>query len=181
MLAISYEPSIIRRIMSTLLEARYASEHSPAEVWRAINTPLQGKIQKTALVINPWFSFTYEELDEEGQIQMGTRVVGVPTDALRGLVPEFARSKIPRDMELAVREHSAETRTRVDILESEKRDATVGYRVEEGENGTGLLVVEGEVSLAGLERMIEPQFVEHGIYGPAERLLEHVPELIRHS
>lgn len=168
--------------MSTPVAARYPSEHSPDDIWRALNTPLDERLgAELSSAINPWLSLTYEELDEEGLIQAGTRTVGVPTDALKGLVPMMFRSKLPKDMELLARDHSSEAKTRTDVLESDKREATVEYRVEESAAGTGLLVVEGEVSLAGLESMFEPQFIEHGIYKSAERLLEHVPELIRRS
>jgi len=164
--------------MTVNLERAYISEHSPDDVWKAINTPLVPELGEVASDIQPWLRFSYERLDDEGLIQAGTCIIGVPTQALVELVPGPFRSKIPQDMELVVSDHSPETRTRTDSLESEKRSGTVRYEVKEGADGSGLLVVEGEISLAGMESMFEAQFAEHGVYLPAGRTLDHAPELI---
>jgi hypothetical protein len=164
--------------MATPFEHRLPSEYSAEDVWQAINTPLSGRV---TMAVHPWFEVDYifpDLLDDNLQIVAGTLISYRPSIALMNVVPEPFRDKLPEDITFRVEEHDPDSRVRIDILESRKAEGTVRHSVEEVDNN-GLLVIEGELSIAGIGSMAEGPGIKHAIHEPAQRLLEHLPEIIR--
>jgi hypothetical protein len=163
--------------MATPFEHRLPSEHPAEDVWRAISTPLSGRV---AMAVHPWFEIDYVFLNDDVQIGAGTLISYRPSMALVNMVPEPFRDKLPKDINFRVEEHNPDSRTRLDVLESDKAKGTVRHSVEEVD-GSGLLVVEGELSIAGMYSIAEGSGIKHAIHEPAQRLLEHLPEIIQSS
>ncbi len=163
--------------MSTPIDRSFESAHSPEDIWRALNTPLTN-YPRVAEYVHPWLLVDYDDLGGEGQIQTGTGIVFAPNEDLVAKVPEALRSKIPKDINLRVGDHDGSTRTRTDGVVSSQAEGSVTYRVEEAKNGSGLVVVEGELSISGMLSMAEGMAIEHGVYQPTGRLLEQVPGII---
>jgi hypothetical protein len=163
--------------MATPFEHRLPSEHSAEDIWRAINTPLSVRV---AMAVHPWFEVDYVFLNEDVQIEAGTLISYRPSIALVNRVPEPFRDKLPEDITFRVEEHDPDSRVRLDVLESRKAEGTVRHSVEEVDNN-GLLVIEGKLSIAGIGSMAEGPGIKHAIHEPAQRLLEHLPEIIQSS
>lgn len=161
--------------MATPFEHTHYSGHSADDVWRGINKPLSGDFAAT---INPWLDASYRGLSADGQIELNTRIIYVPSTLLVNKVPAALRNMIPLDISFRVEEYDPEGRTRLDILESRKAEGTVSHTVKEGEGGKGFLVIEGELSIAGLASIAEGPAIEQGIYEPNKRLLEHLPAVL---
>jgi hypothetical protein len=161
--------------MPTPFEHTHYSGHSADDVWRGINTPLLGDL---ALAINPLLDAHYEELNTDGQIGQGTRIIYAPSKLLVNKVPSALRSMVPLDISFRVEEYNPEDRTRLDVLESRKAEGTVRHTVTASESGKGFLVVEGELSISGLASIAEGPAIEQGIYEPNKRLLEYLPEVL---
>ena len=166
--------------MATSFEHRLPSEHSAEDIWRAINTPLTGRL---AMTVHPWLEVDYLFLSEDMQIEAGTLMSYRRSMALVSRVnrvPKLFRDKLPKDITFRVEEHDPDGRVRLDVLESRLAEGTVRHSVEEVDN-SGLLVVEGEFSVAGIGSMAEGPGIKHAIHEPALRLLEHLPEIIQSS
>lgn len=161
--------------MATPFEYRLPAEHSAEDVWQAINTPLSGRV---AVAVHPWFEIDYVFLDDEDQIGAGTLISYRPSTALVGKVPEQFRDMLPADITFRVEEHDPDSRARLDVLQSGKAEGTVRHSVEEV-GKKGLLVIEGELSIAGMYSIAEGSGIKHAIHEPAQRLLEHLPEILR--
>lgn len=86
---------------------------------------------------------------------------------------------LPRDVTLRVEEFAPQTKTRTDVLESRKAKGTIKHSVEDAGNGTGLLVVEADLSIDGLGSITELPAVQRGIQESTQLLLEHLPEIIQ--
>jgi hypothetical protein len=165
----------------------YPSTHSPDDVWQAVNTTLLGEV---ADVVHPGVTVLYEDFGEQGQIQVGTRITYVPAGIL-DRIPDMARGPLPKDVTLRVEEQTDNTRSRVDVLESEKARGSVRRRVEASDDGSGLLVVEADLSIDILESTVKAMFksmygstpeevlIRHGIDKPSQRMIENLPAILR--
>lgn len=163
--------------MSVIKEQRIPSEHSPDEVWWTINIPLTGALGR---LVNPYVLIEYEDLSDKGGVQRGTLVTYKP---LKEKLPDLGMFAdfMPDDVALRVEEHDLEDMVTVGVVESDKHAGMVRQSVEEADDGTGLLVVSGEISLGGkygmFSAMVAP-YAERGLREHSQRILDHVPEII---
>lgn len=162
--------------MSIPIERSFESAHSAEEVWRAINTPLA--TDDIRELVYPWTYVNYGDLGEDGQMQAGTGIAFVPTEELVEKVPDAFRSRVPSDINLRLVEHNSDNRLRIDAVESSKAEGFVRYRVEEGPDNSSLLIAEGVLSIGGMLRMAEGMAIEHGVYQPAQRTLDHLSQIL---
>lgn len=180
MLAITTQAGIIAKNMGKLEQQRLASNHSAEDAWLALNTPLTGELGET---VNPFVTIAYEGLSDEGLIQPGTLIVYTPnTNQLKAHLGRMAEM-LPDDVAMRVRDQSADTRTRVDVVESDKHGGDLRYEIEDA-GGAGLLTVEGELILGGAYKMAEGligSYAERGLAVHYGRVLEHVPDILGRS
>jgi hypothetical protein len=167
-------------------EQKYPSGHSPDEVWQAINVPLLGEV---ANIVYPGFAVKYEGL-EGGQIQTGTHMTYVPAGIL-DRAPDMLRERLPKDITLRVAKRADETRSRVDVLDSTKARGGINRRVEVGEDGSGLLVVEANLAIDALTDNVkfviksmygstpEEMLIQYGIDAPSRSTIDNLPAILR--
>jgi hypothetical protein len=167
--------------MASLERQTIATNHTPEKIWGALNTPLQGKFGE---VLQPVAEAHYTGLSDQEEIQLGTLITyELDADAIVAALSKqypmigMFKRKIPKDVALRVKEHNPQEMIRVDVLESDKHAATIRQRVEDTGNGTGLLVVEGELSLSGsagaAQDMLMP-IIQGGIQEQAQHMLDHL-------
>jgi hypothetical protein len=154
-------------------EQEYASDHSPEEVWQALNTPLTRELGR---LVNPYVIAEYEELGMEDDIQTGTRIIYLPDNMLISAVPRAFRDLVPKDITFRVEDYDPDNMTRLDVLESRKASGEILRKVEEMGDGTGQLVVEAHISVPG--GMFEDTLLQYGVDDPTQRLLEYLPRII---
>lgn len=164
--------------MSKIEEQRISSGHSAEDVWQAINTPLSPEIGRA---INPYVTVWYQGLTSmQSLLREGVHIIYEPN--LDELEPVLGMSAamLPKDIELRVADHDPVNRVRVDVLESDKHSGSIRHRVEEID-GTGLLVVEGEMLLRGSKKMFESVIATYAGQGLAvhnQRILNNLPTIL---
>lgn len=161
------------------------SRHSPEALWEALTKPIPERLRAGA--VSPKVLLDYENLGKDGSLQVGTRVRYRPnlTEPFVAMGMRLRRAA-PREGTLLVGNLSTANMTRTDVIEpNQPIEGDVEYRVEEGEETPGLLVVEGNLSMDGLAGIwpgalgnMHQVAVEHGIRRPTERFLAHVPDII---
>jgi len=164
--------------MATFRE-RYASEHSPEDLWRAINKPLLDP--DLVSLIHEGVDVQYDGLGHEGQIELGSSITYIPTDELRENVPSMYGRLIPQDVEFFV--HGMTDRgfgMRRDTLMSSKADGGI-TRTVETDGSASLLVVEANLTLNGLGNMFDSQIekaLEAILGSSSEAIIALVPEIL---
>jgi hypothetical protein len=167
--------------MANLERQTIPTNHAPEKIWGALNTPLLGEFDR---VLQPVAEAHYTGLSDQEEIQLGTLITyELDADAIVAALSKqypmigMFKSKLPKDVALRVEEHSPQEMVRVDVLESDKHAATIRQRVEDAGNGTGLLVVEGELTLGGsagaAQGMLVP-IIQSGIQEQAQHVLGHL-------
>jgi len=161
----------------------YPSEHSPEQLWQAINTPLIDP--DIAALVHEDLLVTYEHLAQEGLIEGGTIITYVPTDEAKEKVPSIYQSFIPKDVafyvtRMSVRcDPSGET-LRHDVLMSGKADGWV-TRTVEADADASKLSVEAELTISGIGNMFDEQIaqaLEHVFGGPSERTIALATDIL---
>lgn len=162
--------------MATPFEHRHPSEHPAEDVWTALNTPFTGDV---ADAVYPWFNVGYALLDET-RIGVGTRITHAPNNALLERLGSFADA-FP-ELTSTVEELDDGDMRRVDVMKTDRAEGTMTRRVEGGEDGSGLLVVEGVLAIKGfMGSVAEPSAIKYAIERPGQQLVEHVPDIIRQA
>jgi hypothetical protein len=167
--------------MAQLERQEIPSSHAPERIWGALNTPLLGEFDQ---VLRPVAKAHYAGLSEGEEIQLGTLITyELDAEAIVAALGEqypmigMFKRKLPKDIKLHVEEHDSQEMTRVDVVESDKHAGRVRQRVEDAGNGTGLLVVEGELSLGGsagaAQGMLMP-LIHDGIRAQGQHILGHL-------
>ena len=164
--------------MATFKET-YASEHSPGDLWRAINKPLLDP--DLVSLVHEGVEVQYDNLSREGQIELGSSITYIPTDSLRENAPPLHRQLIPEDVEFYV--HGMTDfgfGSRRDTLMSSKANGGI-TRTVEADGSASLLVIEAELTLNGLGSMFDRQIekaLEATLGRSSEATAALVPEIL---
>lgn len=167
----------------------FPSPHTPEALWEALTTPLSPELNHA--VNSPRVNLEYEGLSEEGRITEGTRLVYTPHfPAIDFISSQLVRLFAPHQGAGIVDSIAHGVATRADLVESgQVARGHIEYRVEEGGNETSVLLVRGEFAIEGMAGVIAKAWpedkgdinewlVRYGIRNPAERLVEHVPDIL---
>ena len=168
----------------------FPSQHPPGLVWEALSTPLSPELNHS--VNSPRVNLAYENLDEEGKIGQATRIIYSPNFKAIGLVERSLMRIAPTPSEGTgiVDAMSDRDRTRVDVVEpGQVAEGHMEYIAEEAEDDSSLLIVRGEFVTHGIAEVIEKFWpkklgnlnewlIHYGIHNPAQRLLEHIPDIV---
>lgn len=156
------------------------SGHKPELVGKALKVPIPPDISKDmyrGLVVD------YEKLAEDGTIQVGTRQsVSLGSNKLsmvKMMVPDF-----PESIAVTVAELGDFSRT--DVFDDGQIVSGAMNRSVREEDGSGILVVEGEFTIADSIASRWPNFlgnlgdtaVHYGIREPNEVMLQRIPEIV---
>lgn len=163
------------------------SEHPPEDMWTALNTALPQELNHT--INSRKVLLHYENLAATGQIQQGTRLIYTPNSRALGLLRPLKR--LAPEQGTAVVDSVSPDKTRTDVIEpNQVAMGHMQYTVEEGKDGTGLMIVEGEFAIDSLAAEVaEKSWPSHlgpmrdwavlyGIRRPAERLVEQIPAIL---
>lgn len=159
------------------------SQHSPEELWKALNTPFNGEVGKE---VYPHVSITYENLDQrDGQIQVGTRIIGTPDREKLNFIP-MIEEMIPTEVSVKTVDISQD-RKRLDIFEPHQIISGKMLRRAEADQGNmGLLVVEGSIAIHGLNKFwpssllgdLDLVAATYLVRKPNEKIMELLPEIL---
>jgi hypothetical protein len=152
----------------------FPSEHSPAEIWQGLSTPLPEPVART---VYPFTHISYESL-AKGRIMAGTHITHRPTAEALAKVPGGLRHRLPRDINLFVEGVSTVSQSRTDRLVSERAEGKIRYHVVEGQDSSGLLVVEADLTIAGLAAMLADYVIHYGVKEPSQSFIEQLDQII---
>jgi hypothetical protein len=164
-------------------EHSYSSEHSPEDLWRAINTPLLDP--DIASLVHEDLVVSYDVLGPDGQIDGGTAITYVASDEAVHKVAPVYRRFIPNDVTLFVARMSPvyETGSQVlrhDVLMSDKAKGSV-TRTVEAEGQGSRLIVEATLAINGIGNMFDDKIthaLQYGLGDPSERTIALLPEIL---
>ncbi len=167
----------------------FPSPHPPEAVWEALSTPLSPELNHT--VNSPRVNLEYQGLSEEGRITEGTRLVYTPhLPAIDFISRQLVRLFAPHQGTGIVDSIAHGVTTRTDLIESgQVAMGHMEYKVEEGKDEPAILMVQGEFVIEGMAEVIANAWpkhlgdvndwlIKHGIRNPAERFVDHVPEIL---
>lgn len=156
------------------------SGHNPELISQTLKTPVPAHISKDmyhGLVVD------YEGLADDGAIQVGTRqsvtLGSTKLSMVKMMVPDFPDS-------IAVTVAELDDSSRTDVFDDDQIVSGSMNRSVREEDGSGVLVVEGEFTIADNITNRWPNFlgnlgdtaVHYGIRIPNQVMMERIPEII---
>jgi hypothetical protein len=70
------------------------------------------------------------------------------------------------------------SQSRTDRLVSERAEGKIRYHVVEGQDSSGLLVVEADLTIAGLAAMLADYVIHYGVKEPSQSFIEQLDQII---